>query len=190
MPSNILVGSFGLPDSFIDYINGADFPWNYVHRSTSDGLSFMGHTLVCRKDENEWKPNSEHWPTVYKAFAVFCDQNNIEFTEIERCAINMTFARPDYPCSDAHVDKTTDHKVLLVYLNSDCTGDTIIYSDTYKQGTTGVAFFGTKEFNDLNEIKRISPVRDKAVVFDGAYYHAAEFPVAGQRRLVLVANFK
>ena len=189
LASNALIAPFYLPDSFLNLVNSSSFPWCYVHRSTSEGLSFMGHTLVHRKDEDTWSPNSPYWPVVYRAFVQFCEQNHILFTSIERCAMNLTFEKCGRISSDAHVDKTSPHKVLIVYLNSDCTGDTVIYKDKYEPGSSGVAFYGTEEFNAMQEVGRVSPERNKAVLFDGANYHAAEFPSAGQRRIVLVMNF-
>ena len=68
-----------------------------------------------------------------------------------------------------HLDRFTPHLVFLYYV-CDSDGDTIIYD--YKTKKEGDVPF----FEDLKELKRITPKQGRVVIFDGMYWHTAEQP--------------
>ena len=68
-----------------------------------------------------------------------------------------------------HLDRFEPHLVFLYYVcGSD--GDTIIYD--YKTEKEGDVPF----FEDVKELKRITPKQGRVVIFDGLYWHTAEQP--------------
>ena len=68
-----------------------------------------------------------------------------------------------------HLDRFTPHLVFLYYV-CDSDGDTIIYD--YKTKKEGDVPF----FEDVKELKRITPKQGRVVIFDGMYWHTAEQP--------------
>ena len=68
-----------------------------------------------------------------------------------------------------HLDRFTPHLVFLYYV-CDSDGDTIIYD--YKTEKEGDVPF----FEDVKELKRITPKQGRVVIFDGMYWHTAEQP--------------
>lgn len=76
-----------------------------------------------------------------------------------------------------HLDRTEPHFVFLYYVN-DSDGDTVIYN--YKsKSATDIPFF-----EDVKELKRITPKQGRVVVFDGMYWHTAEQPKNNVRCIV------
>ncbi len=68
-----------------------------------------------------------------------------------------------------HLDRFEPHLVFLYYV-CDSDGDTIIYD--YKTEKEGDVPF----FEDVKELKRVTPKQGRVVVFDGLYWHTAEQP--------------
>ena len=68
-----------------------------------------------------------------------------------------------------HLDRFTPHLVFLYYV-CDSDGDTIIYD--YKTEKEGDVPF----FEDVKELKRITPKQGRVVIFNGMYWHTAEQP--------------
>jgi hypothetical protein len=68
-----------------------------------------------------------------------------------------------------HIDTETPHLVILYYVN-DTDGDTY--------------FFGKEKDSEL--VQRVSPRKNRAVIFDGANYHASSLPTNKHR---IVMNF-
>ena len=68
-----------------------------------------------------------------------------------------------------HLDRFEPHLVFLYYV-CDGDGDTIIYD--YKTEKEGDVPF----FEDVKELKRITPKQGRVVIFDGMYWHTAEQP--------------
>lgn len=75
-----------------------------------------------------------------------------------------------------HVDSVIKHIVLLYYV-CDSDGDTLIVDKRYEGGSREVNL----DVNDFEIIKRVTPKKGRAVLFDGSYYHTAEQPVKNIR---------
>lgn len=73
-----------------------------------------------------------------------------------------------------HLDRTEPHLVFLYYV-TDSDGDTIIYD--YKSKSPGDIPY----FEDIKELKRITPKQGRVVVFDGLHWHTAEQPTKDVR---------
>ena len=76
-----------------------------------------------------------------------------------------------------HLDRFTPHLVFLYYV-CDSDGDTIIYD--YKTEKEGDVPF----FEDVKELKRITPKQGRVVIFDGMYWHTAEQPTKDVRCII------
>jgi len=68
-----------------------------------------------------------------------------------------------------HLDRTEKHLVFLYYV-CDSDGDTIIYNYRSKD-KNDIPFF-----EDIKELKRITPKQGRVVVFNGLNWHTAEQP--------------
>jgi len=187
----MIVGNFNLSQSATDYIFGSAFPWYFHSASSSSKFPFMAHVVVSRQTEDDTPllitgHNSPLYEEISEEADRFCDEWDIEFNQILRCSINSVFANPAYPQSDPHVDYTTPHNVLLFYLN-DSIGDTIVYEEKCLDGVTNVMYL--EDNPQLTVAHRITPEAGKAVCFDGAHYHANEWPRSDERRIVCVVCF-
>jgi len=76
-----------------------------------------------------------------------------------------------------HLDRFEPHLVFLYYV-CDSDGDTIIYN--YKTKNEGDIPF----FEDIKELKRITPKQGRVVIFDGMYWHTAEQPTKDVRCII------
>jgi hypothetical protein len=77
-----------------------------------------------------------------------------------------------------HVDFTTPHMTMIYYVN-DCDGDTVFFEEKY----TGVNVNTKKTVS-----RRITPKKNKCVIFDGLNYHTGSVPSLSNR-VVLNINF-
>ena len=76
-----------------------------------------------------------------------------------------------------HIDLDIPHTVYLYYVN-DCDGDTVLYNYKSKDKKD------IPIFEDIKELKRITPKQGRVVVFDGRYWHTAEQPTKGTRTII------
>ena len=78
-----------------------------------------------------------------------------------------------------HIDLPDPH-LAAVYYFCDSDGDTVIFKNNDHNTERG------SNHNKLEELQRVTPKRGRAVVFDGAYYHASSQP---QKNMRLIMNF-
>lgn len=76
-----------------------------------------------------------------------------------------------------HLDRTIPHLVFLYYV-CDSDGDTIIYNYKSKDAQD------VPYFEDIKELKRITPKQGRVVVFDGLHWHTAEQPTKDVRCII------
>lgn len=76
-----------------------------------------------------------------------------------------------------HLDRTTPHIVFLYYV-TDSDGDTVIY-DYKSKDENDIPYF-----EDIKELKRITPKQGRVVVFDGLHWHTAEQPTKDVRCII------
>ena len=76
-----------------------------------------------------------------------------------------------------HLDRYEPHLVILYYVN-DSDGETVIYN--YKSKDENDIPY----FEDVKELKRITPKQGRIVVFDGRYWHTAEQPTNNIRCII------
>jgi len=126
------------------------------------------------------KINSDHYNLILPIVNESCKKINFNFKKIIRSKSFLQLPlnlNNNYNLDSPHIDTFEKHLVVLYYvLDSD--GDTVIFDNKYGQ---------TKEqikFDDLNEIKRITPKQGRVVIFDGHYFHSAYQPKSNIRCVI------
>ena len=157
-------------NEILDFVSGSQFPW-FAGMATRH-FPCLTHNIIFRTDENsegkEWSP---YYDVAKRLFLRLCERNGIDVRTIYRMAFNLTFADPSKH-GDPHNDHADfPHKVLLVYLNKFDAGETFLFDEAGE-----------------SVVERITPAKDKFVVFDGCI-HAQGFCRPQQLRMVLVATF-
>ena len=76
-----------------------------------------------------------------------------------------------------HLDRTEPHLVFLYYV-TDSDGDTIIYNYRSKDEND------IPYFEDVKELKRVTPKQGRVVVFNGLNWHTAEQPTKDVRCII------
>jgi hypothetical protein len=77
-----------------------------------------------------------------------------------------------------HVDYAPPHKTLILYMN-DTDGDTYIFNEK----------FSGKHLTTFTVKQTITPVENRAVIFDGHQYHAASNPLHHDYRVIINVNY-
>lgn len=83
-----------------------------------------------------------------------------------------------------HVDYERPHFSSIFYLN-DSDGDTVLYSEKYKETNYPEKI----NDSDLNVLTKISPKKNRLLVFDGELLHTGHGPHKNNRRIILNSNF-
>lgn len=78
-----------------------------------------------------------------------------------------------------HTDQPFPHLVLLYYV-IDAEGDTILVNKTLEEKNT----MSSLSADDYEEICRVTPKKNRLVIFDGRYYHTAYQPKNGLRCII------
>ena len=156
-----------LSDNFPFYYNQNALPY--------DKLGYFVHNILIRPElrkENESGINSSFYNFFEDLFKTFCNKNKINYNEILRMSVNLTFNNGDEK-SEIHKDHNFSHKQLLLYLNDleDAGGETYILNEDKK-----------------SVWKTVKPEKFKGVCF-GWKYHYAVLPKKGIRVLA-VFTFK
>jgi len=152
---------------FIDKIfSNQDVPFYYhTDAAHNDGLVHFVHHII-----KDYKINSDLFELLAKdIFINYCKQNNIKYTKIYRCAINVCFPLNKIKTCNIHTDHTFDYKHLLIYLN-DSDGETVLLEDD-------------KETEKI----RITPEKYKGVMFNKCWHYHV-LPTTLDRK-VLVYTF-
>lgn len=128
------------------------------------------HVLLNRKEfrkKGEYS-NSRYLPEVIDILNNFTKKTNIEYKEILRAAINLTYNN-GYEFSGLHQDHDYDHLQLIVYLN-DCDPDSVTI------------------IQHKNKTIKIKPKKFKGICFKNIP-HQMKYPKKGER-LILIVTFK
>ena len=162
---------------FIDNIFiSRQMPFYYQPDSVKgDKISFLAHVIKDRPEFSEpgKQINSFEYYSLFKDILItFCTKNKINFKEILRIAVNITFNNGAEKCP-VHKDHEYPHNQLLLYLNEplDKQSKTVILDD-----------------NEQTILKEITPERFKGVCFENKpHYH--HYPKMGER-IVAVYTFR
>ncbi len=107
-------------------------------------------------------------------------KTGIKINNIYRIRLALTTSDDTEILHGSHIDMEEPHKVLLYYVN-DSDGDTVMYNEFY-----------TKEHGgdiDLTFKEKISPKKNRAVIFDGLRYHNSIKPIKQKHRFIININF-
>lgn len=75
-----------------------------------------------------------------------------------------------------HTDGKTPNLVSVIYYCNDSDGDTFLFNEIYNP---------EKITTELNVAKRITPKKNRVVIFDSMRYHASSNPTVNQSRMVI-----
>lgn len=130
---------------------------------------------------NDSKIQDHNFNLYYKVINSIADRLNLNVQSVTniRAQLQLPINRPPgkgIPHVDKHDDKP--YKVCLYYVN-DTDGDTVLYKQTSKNSTPEEIKTGK-----LNEERRISPKKGRAIIFDGEVYHRASRPTTDLRCVI------
>ena len=163
-----------LADEFELMLASSAFPWYFVADVTF-AKDKVG-TSVPAFQHSYYNPDEGSTSAFFNPIAVIPNivLDKIGYTNrphVIRCKsfLQLPLIRnDDYTHNSTHLDLPIPHVVCLYYVN-DTDGDTYIY-DT----------------NNEKLIERITPRKNRAVVFDGLCYHASSLPTKDKR---IIINF-
>lgn len=171
-----------LPKSLSDTIENivcdpVNFPWYFVESASGaekiNGFSneqYGFYHIVFDGAEN-----SQYFKYFLPIVYFIEDRFSLLVDELMRIRLGLSLKISEennvrYP----HVDTNEKHLTLLYYVN-DSDGDTVFYENTE---------------NGFIVHDRISPKKNRAVLFDGLVYHSSSTPAKNIKRIALNINFK
>ena len=185
-----VIDSF-LPETYADEIEQTltryDFPW-YYRPSINNGKPKIpderfkyAHGFVHNFYNDEDGPMSSYYPLV-SALSYFAEQQGFPNQGFHRLKSNLIVSIPgwqDGQCQEPHTDMPSQHLVCIYYVN-DSDGDTFIFNKLFDPKEPDQFQFDIKE--------RISPKKNRALFFDGMYYHAGSYPIQNNARIMINCN--
>ena len=146
-------------------------PWTFNHNvAYGDGKMQYGFSTNVYDDGVLENPSlSLLLNPVYKQLKV---------KELIRRRIGFIFYSGGEEIHDPHVDFEFPHTTSLFYVNSS-TGPTVIYNEKY----------GDK-FDEYTMKKKIEPVANRIITFNGLHYHSSSSPKEKGYRLVVTFNYR
>tara|TARA_B100001063_G_C16502383_1_gene422707 strand:+ start:50 stop:583 length:534 start_codon:yes stop_codon:yes gene_type:complete len=162
-------------DFINDNILSTYFPYYLNSSSVSgDNNKFASHIILRRPEDRKDGETfaSDYWEPVVDIFKTFINKHNIDYKEMLRCSVNLTF-KTNSVTSPIHRDHEYDHKNLLVYI-TDCVdkdAKTVLLDD-----------------NEEKITHESIPEKYKGLCFDGVpHYH---YYPKKDIRVVLVYTFR
>jgi hypothetical protein len=100
--------------------------------------------------------------------------------EVERSRAVLLYKNPTFGdfYQGPHTDYSNPHMVMIYYV-SDSDGDTIIFNEKHT---------GTIDNSKKTISQRITPKKNKCIIFDGLQYHAGSIPKNSHRMFINI-NF-
>ena len=172
-----------LPDYFADSIEqlhtSPRVSW-YLHQSTIDKEYHDDKKVVFHTDNVVNSPQFVHLfysaPTGHSQLIPEVENVlkhldlNLDELNIRRIKSNLTTYQKGYKKDDTqppHVDSIYETDRSLIYYVNDSDGDTLFYDD------------------DMNILERVSPKKNRAVLFPSSMIHAGCNPIKNDTRLVI-----
>lgn len=166
-------------------VNNGDFPWFLL--ANSDKTVHDDHNIKKSNNVIEYlqfvhillvadtqKANSGYYKLFEEKLPFIMKKLSLKNIEILRAKINLQTQITDnkpYFHNTPHIDAFYGHNVFMLYLNNS-DGDTVFFD------------------KDKNIIKKVSPKKNRVVVFDGMNYHSGSHPYKSNKRIVMNVNWK
>jgi len=169
-----------LDDFYIDYISDAicNVNWNYrknISIGNNEILPWMHGFNRPLFDLESGITFENQKADIFIPFILKVENYfNLDQYSLLRARLDMTVRSPENTLHIPHKDMNINHYVCILYCN-DTDGDTIIYNETCKQENYTIQ-------------KKISPLKNRLVFFDGSYYHTGHSPSKNNYR-ILSNNF-
>jgi hypothetical protein len=104
-----------------------------------------------------------------------------------RAILNTTADSPYL--SGGHTDYERPHQTALIYID-DSDGDTVVYKDRYNPI---IKVHSDDHWNRIKlsatEEMRVSPKKNRVLLFNGLHYHTGTMPIKSPRRIVININY-
>lgn len=192
--TDIQIANNVLPQGYADDIErdltGSNFPWFYVNDVTnpdtygSPGLSNLVYDYRLNTQTEYYRYLK---PMTYFIEEVL--QQRIE--TLLRIRIGFLTKQPG-SYNLPHLDYISPHYTACYYVN-DCDGDTVLFKETLRNiAEPEITFDTIKQYaqtNELTEIQRCTPAKNKLCVFNGHRFHASSHPINSPKRFVITFNF-
>ena len=102
-----------------------------------------------------------------------------KINKFNRIKCNILTQAEEFPVDHynvVHTDGKTANLVSVIYYCNDSDGDTFLFNEFYNP---------EKVTTELTVAKRITPKKNRVVVFDSMRYHASSNPISNQSRMVI-----
>jgi hypothetical protein len=165
-----------------EIVQNGNFPWYLISDKTvhnDHNVVNIPNIIECLQfnhillEEYKQKANSSYYRLFEEKIPYILKKLNLKNIQIIRAKLNLqtqiTNNQPNLH-NTPHRDSNFRHNVFMLYLN-DSDGDTIIFDENFKIK------------------KRITPKKNRVVIFDGITYHTGCHPCKNDKRIVLNVNF-
>jgi len=166
-------------DFLENQIQDRNFPW-FFNSVTTDGvenqsnLNHHGFVSVVYDVKLDGGWVNSPISIMLRPF-LFQIQDTIHAKKLMRSRIDMTVCNSSRVLHSPHQDLDCDHITTIYYVN-DSDGYTLLYNE--------------KERSDQYTImKKVTPKKNRLLIFDGAYYHTGHSPMQHKNRILINSNF-
>jgi len=166
------------------------FPW-YYGKITGEyddpknvNIYYFSHRII-----EDGQIISPAYGSLFKCCLInILDRVDLKLDRICRCRTNLEIIKPTKYEHTPHIDEERDHWSAILYMN-DSDGDTIFYNQRFERekGLEWGEYMNTIDKFTIEHT--VSPVANKAVLFDGMQYHSSFTPVNTHRRVIVNFNF-
>tara|TARA_R100001460_G_scaffold30816_1_gene60810 strand:- start:1618 stop:2193 length:576 start_codon:yes stop_codon:yes gene_type:complete len=183
-----IVENFLTPTYHKELLNSLDspnMPW-YLQKN----ISFQTDNKLSHKnfgfnrtyyDENGWRLDTDNTIDIIKP-AVYQIMDTVGGVQPLRVRADMTMQSDEEHKHGIHIDYPTANITTILYIN-DSDGDTIFYEERTSDTTKRY------QPNDLSEMKRVTPVANSLVIFDGFQLHTGCSPIKNSNRILINSNY-
>ena len=183
--------SFRIIDGFLtktyadfleEKIGSHDQPWFYMNDSTDTGspsnklrsgelpsYSFAYNICSYERGMIDSPISNMMLPFIHEIMDV------LDCHQLLRCRLDMTMQHPAGIIHTPHRDLKVPHVTCIYYVN-DSDGDTVIYNEK-------------RESKKYTEMTRVSPTKNRLLIFDGDLFHTGHSPVKHRNRILINTNF-
>jgi hypothetical protein len=166
---------------FIDDIcDSSEIAWKYPGKESYADTQCMYHLLVSRDCANPTIV-SELFGPFMQIFNDICKTNNIHAETLFGATLHATSgSSTDH--QKFHIDFPFKHNVMIIYMNDDFDNGATLISDDLDNNINNI-------LDDDILYTSVKAKKYHAYMFDGARYHAGQYPGPGQRRVVCIFTF-